>query len=302
MSTFKVNTTLDSVAVDLQTGKDATGHISLRSAIMAADASGGSSTIKLRNGTYKLTLDGVNKDQQAPTGDLDLQGNITIKGAGSRGTIIDGNNIDRVIHVSAGNVKISGVTIEHGMANMGGGLLNTGGQVSLSSVVIANNRAVGAIIAKESFASDAVLAAGPGSNGADGTAGLGGGIYNGAGSLNISKSTISGNQAQGSDGGRGGDGGAVRGVSQAGANGQDVIGASGGDGGSGAAAFGGGIYNAKGANLTISGTVISSDVALGGPGRPGGDRRRRHRRRRGRHGGATRDWWTRYGRRCGHRG
>ena len=38
LSTFKVNTTLDTVAVSLKTGKDASGHISLRSAIMAADA------------------------------------------------------------------------------------------------------------------------------------------------------------------------------------------------------------------------------------------------------------------------
>ena len=86
---------------------------------MAADAAGGSSTIKLRNGIYELTLDGVNKDAGA-TGDLDLKGNITIKGSGAcAGTIIDGNNIDRVIHVLAGNVKISGVTIEHGMAKHG---------------------------------------------------------------------------------------------------------------------------------------------------------------------------------------
>jgi hypothetical protein len=45
LSTFKVNTTLDTLAVNLHTGKDASGHISLRSAIMAADAHGGSSTI-----------------------------------------------------------------------------------------------------------------------------------------------------------------------------------------------------------------------------------------------------------------
>ena len=136
MSTFQVNTTLDTVAVDLRTGKDATGHISLRSAIMAADASGGSNTIKLRNGTYTLTIAGANEDASA-TGDLDITGNLTIKGSGSRGTIIDGNNLDRVIQVLEGNVKISGVTIQHGLANMGGGLLNSGGQVSLSSVVVA---------------------------------------------------------------------------------------------------------------------------------------------------------------------
>src|SRR5262245_28673665 len=56
MSTFQVNTTLDTAAVKLRTGKDAAGHISLRSAIMAADASGGSNTIKLRSGTFKLTI------------------------------------------------------------------------------------------------------------------------------------------------------------------------------------------------------------------------------------------------------
>ena len=36
---FAVNTALDTVAVNLQNGKDVTGHISLRSAIMAADGS-----------------------------------------------------------------------------------------------------------------------------------------------------------------------------------------------------------------------------------------------------------------------
>src|SRR4051794_10006810 len=37
LTTFNVNTMLDTVAVNLQTGKDAAGRISLRSAIMAAD-------------------------------------------------------------------------------------------------------------------------------------------------------------------------------------------------------------------------------------------------------------------------
>jgi hypothetical protein len=44
MSTFVVNTTLDTVAVNLRTGRDAAGHVSLRSAVMAANARGGSST------------------------------------------------------------------------------------------------------------------------------------------------------------------------------------------------------------------------------------------------------------------
>ena len=80
MSTFRVNTTLDTVAVNLKTGTDATGHISLRSAIMAADAHGGSNTILLRSGTYVLTITGANEDASA-TGDLDITRNLTIKGS-----------------------------------------------------------------------------------------------------------------------------------------------------------------------------------------------------------------------------
>ena len=142
MSTFQVNTTLDTVAVDLRTGKDATGHVSLRSAIMAANAHGGSNTIKLRSGTYTLTIAGANEDASA-TGDLDIASNLTIKGSGSAGTIIDASNLDRVIEILHGKVNISGVTFQHGTASMGGGLLNLGGQVTLSSVVVTNNRAVG---------------------------------------------------------------------------------------------------------------------------------------------------------------
>ncbi len=52
LSTFRVNTTLDTVAVNLNNGKDAAGHVSLRSAIMAADAKGGKNTIVLPSGVF----------------------------------------------------------------------------------------------------------------------------------------------------------------------------------------------------------------------------------------------------------
>ena len=54
LSTFKVNTLLDTVAVNLQTGKDASGHVSLRSAIMAADARPNADTIIIPAGTYQI--------------------------------------------------------------------------------------------------------------------------------------------------------------------------------------------------------------------------------------------------------
>jgi hypothetical protein len=56
LSTFHVNTTLDTVAVNLKTGKDASGNISLRSAIMAADANPKSDTIVLPAGTFTRTI------------------------------------------------------------------------------------------------------------------------------------------------------------------------------------------------------------------------------------------------------
>ncbi len=107
MSTFQVNTKLDTVAANLHTGRDATGHISLRSAIMAANAHGGSDTIKLRTGTFTLTIAGAGENV-AHTGDLDITSNLTIKGSGSGRTIIDGNHIDRVVEILHGQVKISG--------------------------------------------------------------------------------------------------------------------------------------------------------------------------------------------------
>ena len=58
LSTFKVNTLLDTVAVNLKTGKDASGHISLRSAIEAANSRPNADTILLPAGTIKLTIVG----------------------------------------------------------------------------------------------------------------------------------------------------------------------------------------------------------------------------------------------------
>ena len=103
LSTFKVNTTLDTVALSLKTGKDASGHISLRSAIMAADAKPNADTIIVPAGTFKLTLGGAGEDHDA-AGDLDITGNLSIKGKGAS-TIVDGNNLDRVFDVLGGKSR-----------------------------------------------------------------------------------------------------------------------------------------------------------------------------------------------------
>src|SRR5947209_10919062 len=81
LSTFHVNTLLDTLAVNLQTGGDASGHISLRSAIMAANSSVGADTITVPAGTIILSIAGTGEDG-ASSGDLDLKGGLKIQGQG----------------------------------------------------------------------------------------------------------------------------------------------------------------------------------------------------------------------------
>src|SRR5690349_12386283 len=77
-ASFSATTFNDTVAVNLATGQDASGNVSLRSAIMAANHLGGASTIHLDSGQYLLTLPGVGEDDSA-SGDLDIKTDITIE-------------------------------------------------------------------------------------------------------------------------------------------------------------------------------------------------------------------------------
>ncbi len=154
---FTVNTALDTVAANLKTGQDAAGHISLRSAIMAANAQPGADTIMLPNGTFRLTIAGRSEDAAAK-GDLDIKSDITIQGKGHTATVIDGNSLDRVFDIWSGTVSISQLTIEGGSIGSGGGggLRNEGGHVTLTSVFVQGNASTGA----------------NGASGADGVAGV----------------------------------------------------------------------------------------------------------------------------------
>ncbi len=111
---FTVNTDTDTHAAHPSTSPDdANANISLRSAIEAANAQAGPTTIHVPAGTYTLSL-----------GELDVSPlgskTITIAGAGAASTIISqGDNFNRVFNIdssSAGGstATLTGLTIEGG--------------------------------------------------------------------------------------------------------------------------------------------------------------------------------------------
>ena len=152
-NTYVVNTTADTVDADVggdPACADASGHCSLRAAIMQANFATGPDTITLPSGLYTLTRPG--DDDADQIGDLDILDDLTIQGAGSGTTIIDGNGAvtgDRVlqIFVTARNVNLRGLTIRHGQKisylGAGGGLYwdGMGSQLRLHDVVVADNAA-----------------------------------------------------------------------------------------------------------------------------------------------------------------
>jgi len=140
-STFVVNELLDTHAVNLASGIDANGQVSLRSAIEAADHLGGAQTIQFDPGvfaapaTIKLTL-----------GVLDLKGSgpLTIQGSAAEVTI-SGNHASEVFRVASGTTAdLTGLTISHGkVAEYGGGIFNKG-TLTISHCTISHNDASGA--------------------------------------------------------------------------------------------------------------------------------------------------------------
>ena len=130
---FIVNTQNDSPDANPSDGicDDGTGNCSLRAAVMESNSLGGAHEISLPDGQYVLTISGRNEDQSA-TGDLDINSDITLVGSSVLGTVINGDSLDRVLHILPGNVvEISLVTIQEGYAfpGNGGGILNDGNLV-----------------------------------------------------------------------------------------------------------------------------------------------------------------------------
>jgi CSLREA domain-containing protein len=144
-ATLTVDTTVDSPDAKPGDGKCVSkkGGCSLRAAIQEANASSLSSTIELPAGQYKLDVAPGGGADFAESGDLFLQGEITIDGGGPQNTGVDAGGIDRVFEVGQGStVSISDLAVTNGLAKGadGGGILNRG-DLKLDNVVLSKNRA-----------------------------------------------------------------------------------------------------------------------------------------------------------------
>ncbi len=151
---------------------------SLREAIIAANAAPGPDTVVLSVGTYSLTIATADEDAAA-TGDLDITDDLTLVGGGPSATVIDATGLsDRVLDVLSSTVVMSGILVQGGQADdRGGGILNTGGNLTLENIAISHNHA-----GDESGASG------------------GAGVYN-QGMMTMTRVTVSDNEAPYGDGG-----------------------------------------------------------------------------------------------------
>ncbi len=268
------------------------GDCSLREAIQAANtgaavdaclAGSGDDMIELPHGSYTLTLVGGSEENNS-TGDLDIVGTVTISVATGAQPTIDGNQLDRVLHVHTGAVvSMSGVRLANGHAPdgsesgcgttgdepcqgaAGGGVLNQG-TLTLRDCILSDNESGGG--------TDTICAVG----------GSGGAIDN-QGTLRLERVTIRGNRTGhgGSDWGLcpgfgdGGDGGGlansgtlemIDSVVELNATGSGSFHGVGPEPPQGAGGDGGGILNSG--LMTIQGSHVRQNETLGAASGHGG--------------------------------
>ena len=268
---------------------NADGDCSLREAIQAANtdtavdactAGSGADTISVPAGTYTLSIAGFNEDANA-TGDFDITDDLSITGSGEATTIIDGASLDRIFDIrSSVTAYISGLTMQNGSANFGGGIyLRAAATLTLDSSTLTGNTATsstggGGIYMSFAAASTLILinstvsdntATGDGGgiktctacsvtltdsavSGNTTTNGTGGGIEN-LGTLILDNTTVSGNTAAGAGGGIHsiGSGGLTVTISNSTFSGNN-------------AHFGGGIFSRRG-TLDLTDSTVSGNTA-----------------------------------------
>lgn len=152
-ATYVVTSTADLPDTDVGDGVclASNGGCTLRAAILQANFTAGADTIILPAGVFLLTRPG--DDDLAVLGDLDITDNLTIQGAGSGVTIVDGNGAvtgDRVFQIisNAKETTFKGLTVRNGKKvtntfDEGGGVYwdGSGSHLHLIDVAVENNAA-----------------------------------------------------------------------------------------------------------------------------------------------------------------
>ena len=175
---------------------------------------------------------------------LEISKSLTLNGSGQDQTIIDGEQIRRIINISGTpTVNINNLTLKYGQADYGGAINNNGGTLSLSGSVVSSNTALydgGGIANYEGT----VNVSGSTISGNTALYGSCGGIINDGGTVNVSGSTISGNTAQ--------FGGGIYNMGTLTMSGSTIS--------DNTASYGGGIRND--ATMIVSDSVVSGNTAL----------------------------------------
>ena len=312
VTSFDVDRTDDTAGASACTV--APNDCSLRGAIIAAniDPNADPVIINLQPATtYNLTLTNATQENAAATGDLDITTSlhsVTLVGGGSSGlnaTIIDANGLntgnvrDRAFHVTASNVTAAfqNLVIQNGKAaddgtsgvstdpiaqnthRAGGGILNNGGNVTLTGVVVQSCQALGkgdtvinehtelearggglasltttgsVTVTNSKLTANTALGGNGGNfNNGAGSAAKGGSIYFEGGTLNIDLARFESSAAIGGNGGN-----------------QDQNGQT--NGGFGGLAQGGGAW-IGGGTVTINNTTFETTAANGGDSGTGGN-------------------------------
>ena len=260
---FFVNSTLDTVDANPGDGivADADGNITLRAAIMEANALAGDSVIILGAGNYDLTILGSDENLSL-TGDLDITdstGSLSIIGAGSGQTIINAAGLDdRVFDIRSGaDLTLQGITVTGGnvIGGSGGGIRNVGTLTLINSLVDGNAAEIdgGGILNGQLGLQGTLILTN--SDVTNNSAVDGGGIFNNDQSdITIVDSEISGNTASS-------DGGGIFNDLQATV---DILRSS--VSGNTSTEDGGGIYNNDLASVTITDSKVNNNTADQGGG------------------------------------
>jgi hypothetical protein len=229
------------------------GPDSLR-AIMAGVCSGTTITFAPSvRGTINLT-----------SGELLINKSLIITGPGANLLTIQrsptaGTNF-RIFHINGNfNASISGLTIAKGFSpgNLGGGISNDNGTLTLDSVTVSGNTAdigAGIYTARAATISNSTISENTVSGNIAGDGG--GGIYNQGGTLNLINSTLSGNVAQIPSGGGGQGGGIRNNLGTVSIMSTTIAGNS--------ADQGGGIYHNNGGGITFQNSIIAQNTSANG--------------------------------------